>query len=90
MVKLWFLLGLARRITETIGVIAFPQVVETLGRLSSQLQAIDASVYAMEAKGWRYGEFTCPTGSCSTHRRCSRRRCVRKSCRPSASSRAGR
>ena len=60
MVKLWFLLGLARRITETIGVIAFPQVVETLGRLSSQLQAIEASVYAMEAKGWRYGEYYLP------------------------------
>ena len=60
MVKLRFLLGLARRITETIGVIAFPQVVETLGRLSSQLQVIEAFVYAMEAKGWRYGEYYLP------------------------------
>ena len=44
MVKLRFLVGLARRIAETIGVIAFPQVVETLGRLSSQLQVIEAFV----------------------------------------------
>ena len=60
MVKLRFLVGLARRIAETIGVIAFPQVVETLGRLSSQLQVIEAFVYAMEAKGWRYGEYWLP------------------------------
>ena len=60
MVKLRFLVGLARRIAETIGVIAFPQVVETLGRLSSQLQVIEAFVIAMEAKGWRYGEYWLP------------------------------
>ena len=60
MVKLRFLVGLARRIAETIGTIAFPQVVETLGRLSSQLQVIEAFVIAMEAKGWRYGEYWLP------------------------------
>ena len=60
MVKLRFLVGLARRIAETIGTIAFPQVVETLGRLSSQLQVIEAFVLAMEVKGWRYGEYWLP------------------------------
>ena len=35
-------------------------MVETLGRLSSQLQVIEAFVYAMEAKGWRYGKYWLP------------------------------
>ena len=47
-------------VAETIGTIAFPQVVETLGRLSSQLQVIEAFVLAMEVKGWRYGEYWLP------------------------------
>ena len=51
MVKLRFLVGLARRIAETIGVIAFPQVVETLGRLSSQLQVIEAFVIRNGGQG---------------------------------------
>ena len=60
MVKLRFLVGLARRITETTASINFPQVVETLGELSSQLQIIEAFVIAMEAKGWRYGDYYLP------------------------------
>jgi len=60
MVKLRFLVGLARRITETTASINFPQVVEKLGELSSQLQVIEAFVIAMEAKGWRYGEYYLP------------------------------
>ena len=60
MVKLRFLVGLARRITETTASISFPQVVETLGELSSQLQIIEAFVIAMEAKGWRFGDYYLP------------------------------
>jgi len=60
MVKLRFLVGLARRITETTASINFPQVVETLGELSSQLQIIEAFVIAMETKGWRYGDYYLP------------------------------
>lgn len=60
MVKLRFLVGLARRITETIGTINFPQVTETLGALSSELKVIEAFVQAMELKGWRYGEYYLP------------------------------
>ncbi len=60
MVKLRFLVGLARRITETTASINFPQVIETLGELSSQLQIIEAFVIAMEAKGWRYGDYYLP------------------------------
>ncbi|MCZ6774798.1 MAG: 4-hydroxyphenylacetate 3-monooxygenase [Proteobacteria bacterium] len=60
MVKLRFLVGLARRITETTASISFPQVVETLGELSSQLQIIEAFVIAMETKGWHYGDYYLP------------------------------
>ncbi len=60
MVKLRFLVGLARRITETTASINFPQVVEKLGELSAQLQVIEAFVLAMEVKGWRFGEYYLP------------------------------
>jgi 4-hydroxyphenylacetate 3-monooxygenase len=60
MVKLRFLVGLARRITETTASINFPQVMETLGELSAQLQMIEAFVLAMEVKGWRFGEYYLP------------------------------
>ena len=60
MVKLRFLVGLARRITETTASINFPQVVEKLGELSAQLQVIEAFVLAMEVKGWRFGDYYLP------------------------------
>ena len=60
MVKLRFMVGLARRITETTASINFPQVVEKLGELSAQLQVIEAFVLAMEVKGWRFGEYYLP------------------------------
>ena len=60
MVKLRFLVGLARRITETTASINFPQIVEKLGELSAQLQVIEAFVLAMEVKGWRFGEYYLP------------------------------
>ena len=60
MVKLRFLVGLARRIAETTASINFPQVVEILGELSSQLQVIEAFVIAMEAKGWQYNDYYLP------------------------------
>ena len=63
MVKLRFLIGLARRITETIGTIAFPQVVETLGELSAELKMIEAFVEAMEVKGYQFGPYFMPDRS---------------------------
>ena len=63
MVKLRFLIGLARRITETIGTVAFPQVVETLGALSADLKMIEAFVEAMEVKGYQYGPYFLPDRS---------------------------
>ncbi|GJE44671.1 4-hydroxyphenylacetate 3-hydroxylase family protein [Methylobacterium soli] len=60
LVKMRFLVGLARKITETIGTINYPSVRETLGELASQVGMIEAFVYGMEAKGWQYGEYYLP------------------------------
>jgi 4-hydroxyphenylacetate 3-monooxygenase len=59
-VKLRFLVGLAHRITETIGTINYPSVRETLGELASYVGTIEAFVLAMEAKGYRCGPYYFP------------------------------
>ncbi|UYV36478.1 hypothetical protein N4R57_15925 [Rhodobacteraceae bacterium D3-12] len=60
MVKMRFLLGIARKTAETNGVIGFPQVRETLGQLASQCAMVDALVHAMEIKGSHHGEYFIP------------------------------
>ncbi|MEA2934541.1 MAG: 4-hydroxyphenylacetate 3-monooxygenase [Variibacter sp.] len=60
LVKLRFLVGLARKITETIGTIHYPAVAQTLGELCAQVTTIEAFVYAMEAKGEHYGPYFMP------------------------------
>jgi 4-hydroxyphenylacetate 3-monooxygenase len=60
MVKMRFLLGIARRIAETNGVINFPQVKETLGNLAAQNTMVDALVHAMEVKGGMRGAYFVP------------------------------
>ena len=51
MVKLRFLLGLARKIAEINNIINYPQVRETLGLLAAKVNNIEALVIAMEAAG---------------------------------------
>ncbi|TIQ82659.1 MAG: 4-hydroxyphenylacetate 3-monooxygenase, partial [Mesorhizobium sp.] len=60
MVKMRFLVGIARRIAETNGVINFPQVRETLGGLAAQNTMVDALVHAMEVKGRMRGAYFVP------------------------------
>ncbi|MFT0862448.1 4-hydroxyphenylacetate 3-hydroxylase family protein [Ancylobacter sp. G4_0304] len=60
LVKLRFLVGLARKITETIGTSHFPQVRETLGELAGHVGMIEAFVYGMEAKGRHRGAYFVP------------------------------
>lgn len=60
LVKLRFLVGLARKITETLGTFAFPQVRETLGELAGHVGMIEAFVYGMEAKGRYRGRYFVP------------------------------
>ena len=51
MVKLKFLLGIAKRTAETIGTLGMPPVQTTLGKLASDAATIEAYVNAMEAAG---------------------------------------
>ncbi len=60
MVKMRFMLGIAKRITDTNGVTNFPQVREILGNLAAEAIVVDALVHAMEAKGQQRGEYFLP------------------------------
>ena len=60
MVKMRFLMGIAKRITDTNGVTNFPQVREILGNLAAEAIVVDALVHAMEAKGRQRGEYFLP------------------------------
>ncbi|MBW3098165.1 4-hydroxyphenylacetate 3-hydroxylase family protein [Pseudohoeflea coraliihabitans] len=60
MVKMRFLMGIARMTAETNGVVGFPQVKEILGNLAAQSAMVDAMVHAMEIKGGMYGEYFVP------------------------------
>ena len=60
MVKLRFLLGLARRTADVNGVIAFPAVRETLGQLAAEAAMVEGLVYGMEAKGNEAGGYFVP------------------------------
>jgi 4-hydroxyphenylacetate 3-monooxygenase len=59
-VKVRFLAGIARRITEINGTGGFPQVRETLGQLAAEAGMVDALVAAMEAKGRMHGRYFVP------------------------------
>ena len=50
-VKLRFLVGVARRLADTIGTSAIPSVAEVLGRLAAQAAMVEAMVVAMESAG---------------------------------------
>ena len=60
MIKLRFLLGLARKIAEVNGIVKFPQVVDTLGLLAAQVTMVEGLVHGMEAAGTQYGEYFVP------------------------------
>ena len=60
MVKMRFLVGIAKRIAETNGVVGFPQVKELLGSLAAQNTMVDALVHAMELKGRMHGAYFAP------------------------------
>lgn len=63
MVKMRFLLGLARRIAETNGIIEFPAVVETLGQMAAEVSMVEGLVEAMEFSGTQKGEYFVPSSS---------------------------
>ena len=51
MAKSKFLVGVARRLAETIGTVDMPPVREVLGRLAAQAAMVEGMVWGMEAKG---------------------------------------
>ncbi len=59
-IKLRFLVGIARKIAETNGIIGFPQVRETLGELASKATMIEAMVAGMEAAGETFNGYFVP------------------------------
>ena len=60
MVKLRFLVGVARKIAETNGIIGFPPVREILGQLAAETAMVESMVVGMEASGWHYGRYFLP------------------------------
>ena len=60
MVKLRFLVGLARRMADANDLTRIPQVVETLGRLAAQAGVIEGMVNGMEAAGRYVGPYYVP------------------------------
>ncbi|MCE2492374.1 MAG: 4-hydroxyphenylacetate 3-monooxygenase [Alphaproteobacteria bacterium] len=61
MVKMRFLVGVARMVAETTGIVNFPQVREKLGQLTSETQLIEALVHGMEAGARHGGSYLAPT-----------------------------
>jgi 4-hydroxyphenylacetate 3-monooxygenase len=59
-VKIKFLVGLARRITEAIGTTEIPSVREQLGTLAAQASMVEAMLSGMEASGAHVGEWWVP------------------------------
>lgn len=59
-VKLRFLVGLARHVTEIIGTVKMPQVSETLGRMAAQAASVETMLCGMEAKGHQRGPYFVP------------------------------
>jgi len=60
MVKMRFMMGIARKVADTNGVTNFPQVRETLGNLAAETIIVDSLVHAMEVKGSQRGEYFVP------------------------------
>jgi 4-hydroxyphenylacetate 3-monooxygenase len=62
-VKLQFLLGVARRLTETTGVINFPPIQDTLGRLAAQATAVEGTFRSLAADPVQRGNCWVPRSS---------------------------
>src|SRR3984885_3299017 len=59
-VKIAFLAGLARRVTEAIGTTKIPSVSEKLGYMAAQASMVEAMLSGMEASGSKAGEYWVP------------------------------
>src|ERR1700746_2037019 len=59
-IKIKFLAGLARRLTEAIGTTKIPAVSEKLGYMAAQASMVEAMLSGMEASGSQSGEYWVP------------------------------
>jgi 4-hydroxyphenylacetate 3-monooxygenase len=59
-VKMKFLVGLARCLTEAIGTTKIPSVSEKLGYMAAQASMVEAMLSGMEASGSKFGEYWVP------------------------------
>jgi 4-hydroxyphenylacetate 3-monooxygenase len=59
-VKVRFLLGVARRLADTIGTTAMPPIREALGKLAAQAAMVEGMVAGMEAAGHMEGGYYVP------------------------------
>lgn len=59
-VKIKFLAGLARRLTEAIGTTKIPSVSEKLGYMAAQASMVEAMLSGMEASGSKFGDYWVP------------------------------
>lgn len=59
-VKIKFLVGMARRLTDMIGTSGMPPVREQLGRLAAQAAMVESMVHGMEAAGYQHGRYFVP------------------------------
>lgn len=59
-VKIRFLAGLARRLTEAIGTTKIPSVAEKLGYMAAQAGMVEAMLSGMEASGSKSGDYWVP------------------------------
>ncbi len=60
LVKMQFLAGVARRLTEVIGTNKMPQIMQQLGHLAAQAAMVEGMVYGMEVSGTHYGKHWIP------------------------------
>ena len=60
LVKMRFLAGLAHRIAEANGIVAFPQVRDSLGQIAAEVGLVDGLLHGMEVKGRRAGAYFVP------------------------------
>jgi 4-hydroxyphenylacetate 3-monooxygenase len=61
MVKLQFLMGIARKVCETNGTLGIPSVREALGRLAAFAAMVEGMVYGMESGGARFNDYFVPS-----------------------------
>lgn len=60
LVKMRFLVGIARRTAEVNGTIGLPPVRDMLGQLAAEVGLVEGLLYGMEAKGKMHGKYFVP------------------------------